>query len=127
VKTWRWIVAIGFVTAMIEAAPAGSQAPPQPQPRELSQQETELRVKAEAARRLRVRPEEVRVVETSERVWPDAGLGCNARRGVLEPSPTPGFRVIAEAGGRRLTFHTDRHGRLLRCISRPTPIDPIKR
>jgi hypothetical protein len=126
VTFWPSIVASCFLTAVIGIAPLGAWQAPPAQPRELSKQETELRVKAEAARRFRVRPEEVSVIETSERVWPDAGLGCNARRGVLEPSPTAGFRVIAEAGGRRLTFHTDRHGRLLRCISRPTPLDPIK-
>jgi hypothetical protein len=112
---------------MVAVIPVGaSQAPSVGQRDELLQQETEARVKAETARRLRVRPEDVRVIETSARVWPDAGLGCNARRGILDPSPTPGFRIVAEAGGRKLTFHTDRHGRLLRCITRPTPMDPIQ-
>jgi hypothetical protein len=93
---------------------------------ELSQQQIEMRVKEESARRLGVQAEEVRLVDVKARVWPDAGLGCNARRGVFEPSPVPGFRIIAEAGGRRLVYHTDRHGRLLRCATPTKPTDPIK-
>ena len=92
----------------------------------LSQQEMEARVRIDAARRLRVTFDEVRVAETAERTWPDRGLGCNARRGVLEPTPTPGFRILVQAGTRRLTYHTDRFGRLLRCTAPTKPLDPIK-
>jgi hypothetical protein len=126
-RSLRSIATIGIAAATLATAQIGAwQTPPPVERQELSQQETELRVKAETARRLSVRPDEVRVIEASARVWPDAGLGCNARRGVLEPSPTRGFRIVAEATGRRLTFHTDRHGRLLRCITRAAPLDPIK-
>jgi hypothetical protein len=118
---------IGITAATMATAPvaAWQQAPATPGV-ELSQKETELRVRAETARRLGVRTEDVRLIEVSARVWPDAGLGCNARRGVLESSPVHGFRIIAEAADRRLTFHTDRHGRLLRCTLPAKPIDRIK-
>src|SRR5688572_33316118 len=95
-------------------------------PGELTQQETELRVKADVSRRLDVPAQDVRVVESAGRTWPDAGLGCNARRGVLPESRTPGFRIIVEAGTRRLTYHTDKRGRLLRCATPAKPLDPIK-
>lgn len=86
----------------------------------------EVRVRTDAARRLRVTFEEVRVAETAERTWPDRGLGCNARRGVLEPTPTPGFRILVQAGATRLTYHTDRFGRVLRCAVPTKPLDLIK-
>ena len=60
--------------------------------KELTQAETELRVKNDMARRLSVRPEEVRIAESSPRIWPDAGLGCNARRGLFELMDVPGSR-----------------------------------
>ena len=85
-----------------------------------------MRVRIDAARRLRVTFDDVRIAETAERTWPDRGLGCNARRGVFEPTPTPGFRILVQAGTRRLTYHTDRFGRLLRCTAPTKPLDPIK-
>ena len=98
------------------------------EPKELTQVEIERRVKDDMARRARLRVEDVRIVESGARVWPDAGLGCNARRGVLEERPTrvPGFEIVAEAGGRRFVYHTDRRGQLLRCSTPRKPIDRIQ-
>jgi hypothetical protein len=96
------------------------------QPKELTQTEVELRVKSEMAKRLGLRLEEIRIAETSPRVWPDAGLGCNARRGLFEPERTPGFEIVAEANGRRDVYHADRRGRLLRCSTPRKPIDRIQ-
>ena len=92
----------------------------------MSQQEIEARVRIDAARRLQVTVEEIQIAETVERTWPDRGLGCNARRGVLEPAPTPGFRILVQAGAQRLTYHTDRFGRVLRCAAPNKPLDRIK-
>jgi hypothetical protein len=93
---------------------------------ELSGEETATRVRADVARRLKVEAAAVRTIETASRTWPDAGLGCNARRGVLDPTPVPGFRVVAEANGRQFVYHTDRFGRLLRCATPAKPLDRIK-
>ena len=117
---------LSFLFAILASAPAAvCQTDGQPV-NPLSQQEIEARVRIDAARRLRVTLEEVRVAETAERTWPDRGLGCNARRGVFEPTPTPGFRILVQAGTRRLIYHTDRFGRLLRCAAPAKPLDPIK-
>jgi hypothetical protein len=40
--------------------------------------------------------------------------------------PVRGFRIAAEANGRRVIYHTDRYGRLLRCSTPAKPIDRIK-
>jgi hypothetical protein len=94
--------------------------------KELTQAEIELRVKEDVARRLGVRAGDVRIAESNARVWPDAGLGCSARRGMFEPERIPGFEVVAEADGRRVVYHTDRRGRLLRCATPGKPIDRIQ-
>jgi hypothetical protein len=105
--------------------------------RALTQVETERRVKDDLARRLRVRAEDVRIVESNARVWTDSGLGCGPRRGVFEerrqgvpgdrePTTVPGFEIVAEADGRRSVYHTDRRGRLLRCSTPRKPIDRIQ-
>ena len=94
--------------------------------KELTQAEMELRVKNDMAKRLGLRPGEVRIAESSARIWPDAGLGCNARRGVFEQADVPGFEIVAEAGGRRVVYHADRRGRLLRCSTPRKPIDRIQ-
>ena len=117
---------LSFLIVILAADPvAVRQADVQP-PTLLSQDEVEVRVRMDAARRLRMTFEEVRVAETAERTWPDRGLGCNARRGVLEPTPTPGFRILVQAGTQRLTYHTDRFGRVLRCTTPTKPLDRIK-
>ena len=111
------------ILAGVQAAAA--QADVQPV-KPMSQQEMEARVRIDAARRLQVTVDEIQIAETVERTWPDRGLGCNARRGVFEPTPTPGFRILVQAGTQRLTYHTDRFGRVLRCTTPTKPLDRIK-
>jgi hypothetical protein len=126
-RGWCLCFLLGTLAVAPAALSIAAEPPAQDSQRvELSQQQIETRVKAEAARRFGVEAEEVRLVDVKARVWPDAGLGCHARRGVFEPSPVPGFRIVAEADGRRLVYHTDRRGRLLRCATPTKPTDPIK-
>ena len=120
----RSVLAFLFATLAVASA-SGGQADVSPTV-PLSREEIEARVRIDAAGRLRVTLDEIKIAETAERTWPDRGLGCNARRGVLEPAPTPGFRILVQAGTRRLTYHTDRFGRMLRCAVPPKPLDPIK-
>jgi hypothetical protein len=113
-----------MLAALGTAAPAAQEK--SAEPGELTQIEIERRVKDDVARRGGLRADDVRIVESRARVWPDAGLGCNARRGVFEPAHVPGFEIVAEAGGRRSVYHTDRRGRLLRCSTPRKPIDRIQ-
>lgn len=83
----------------------------------MSQQEMEVRVRIDVARRLRVAFENVRVLQVAERTWPDERLGCSARKGAVDPDPTPGFRIVVRAKAARLIYHTDRAGRVLRCAA----------
>ena len=118
--------ALVVLFAALAAAPVAAKQADVPPALPLSQEDLELRVRTDAARRLLVTLSEVQVAEAAARTWPDRGLGCNARRGVLEPAPTPGFRIVVKSGTRRLTYHTDRFGRLLRCSTPVKPLDPIK-
>ena len=94
----------------------------------MSQQEMEVRVRIDAARRLRVAFENVRVLQVAEQTWPDERLGCSARKLTVDPVPTPGFRIVARAKTTRLTYHTDRRaGRVLRCAVSAKRSKPIVR
>ena len=81
----------------------------------------ESRVRIDAARTLHVAFEDVRVVEVAERTWPDDRLGCNARERLAETAPTPGFRIVVKVKTKRVTYHTDRAGRVVRCAPKKRP------
>jgi hypothetical protein len=81
----------------------------------MSQQEMEVRVRIDVARTLKVDFDDVRVIEVTEQTWPDENLGCSRREGEADPEPTPGFRIVAKAKTRRVIYHTDRAGLVLRC------------
>ena len=81
----------------------------------MSQGEMEARVRIDVSRKLKVKFEEVSVLEASDRMWPDQELGCNPRKDAAEPAPTPGFRIVAQARKEKFIYHTDRAGRVLRC------------
>lgn len=83
----------------------------------MSRQEMESRVRIDAARTLLVAFEDVRVVEVAERMWPDDRLGCDPREKPAEAAPTPGFRVVVKVKTNRVTYHTDRAGRVVRCAA----------
>ena len=76
----------------------------------------ESRVRIDASRQLKVAFDDVRVLETLERTWPDDRLGCGERSAShTEPASTSGFRIVLKVDSRRLTYHTDRFGRVLQC------------
>ena len=115
---------LSFIFAILTAAPEGVGRADLLPVTSMSQQEMEVRVRIDAARQFEMTFEEVSVTETKERTWPDGDLGCNARPRVIEPKPIPGFRILVHAGTRRLTYHTDRAGRVLRCTTPTKPLDP---
>jgi hypothetical protein len=87
----------------------------------------EVRVRIDASRKLGVAFDKVRVLQVAERTWPDERLGCSARKLAVEPAPIPGFRIVARARATRLTYHTDRTGRVLRCAVPTRRSKPIVR
>jgi hypothetical protein len=84
--------------------------------RELTRTETESRARQDLTVRLGVPARDVHVVSSDSRTWPDPRLGCvAARRGVEEPIPVSGYRIVLEADGKRYAYHTDLAGRIVRC------------
>jgi len=107
---------LSFLFAVYSSiSPGGTRVRVEPEP--MSRQEMEVRVRIDASRNLHVAFNEVRVLQVSERTWPDERLGCSARKRPVDPAPTPGFRIVARAKATRLTYHTDRAGRVLRCAA----------
>ena len=86
----------------------------------------ETLVKKDLADRLKVSVDQVKVMSAEERTWPDANLGCGARKGLVEPSPTHGFEVTLASGGKKYVYHTDRSDKFRRCSS-GKPVAPISR
>jgi hypothetical protein len=93
----------------------------------LSQADMESRARGDLSTRRGVALGDVRVVASEARTWPDRRLGCLARRGVEEPIPVPGYRIVLEADGVRETYHTDRQGRILRCETTSRRLLPMLR
>jgi hypothetical protein len=70
---------------------------------------------AAIAAELGVAPVDVTVVSTSQEVWPDASLGCPQPDMLYAQVVTSGFRVVVEAGGEQVEFHSDQSGNVVRC------------
>ena len=49
--------------------------------------------------------------------WPDSSLGCPEPGNAYLQVLTPGYRVVLEAGGQQVTYHTDRRDppNMVRC------------
>ena len=93
----------------------------------LSLTDMEQLVKADLAALFGAPIDQIVVAEAGERTWEDEGLGCNARRGVFESMGVPGYRIVLAHGADTFEYHTDRHGRFLRCIEPGKPLDPISK
>lgn len=93
----------------------------------LGQTDMETRARGDLSARLGVALRDVRVVTSEARTWPDRSLGCLARRGVEEPVPVSGYRIVLEAHGARETYHTDRGGRIVRCETTTRRLLPMLR
>ena len=108
---------LSFLFALYAAiAPGGTRV--KAQPVLMSQQEMEVRVRIDVSRTRKIEFEDVSVLEVTEQTWPDDRLGCNSRKDeIVKPDPTPGFRIVAKAKTARLTYHTDRNGRVLPCAA----------
>lgn len=107
---------------VISAIMAGTAIAMQP----LSRADTEAMVRKDLAGRLKVSIDQVEVVSAVERTWPDANLGCSARKGLVEPSPVAGFKITLACRGKRYVYHSDRSGRFRQCDV-GKPVAPISR
>ncbi len=87
----------------------------------------EQAVKADLAKYLQVAAAQITVIETAEHTWPDQGLGCTTSPGVFEPVSTPGYLVRLKHDNETHAYHTDLHGRFLRCVDMGKPLGPITR
>ena len=66
------------------------------------------RAVADAAARTGVAADAIRVVQVEAREWPNSALGCEKPGMGYAQVITPGYRIVLEAGGRTLQYHTDR-------------------
>jgi hypothetical protein len=78
-------------------------------------------VVAHAAEQAGVASVAVHVVSVQPVEWPDAGLGCGRPGMDFAQVITPGFLVVVEIGGTRLTYHTDATRRVVACDAAPPP------
>ena len=92
----------------------------------MSRAQTETIVKQDLAQRLKVRADQLKLISSSDRTWMDANFGCGARKGLVEPTPIPGFAFTFDYGGKQYVYHTDRIGHFRRCPA-DKPIAPISR
>jgi hypothetical protein len=84
----------------------------------MSRQEMESRVRIDASRTLHVALEDVHIVQVAERTWPDNRLGCKTRAQADAGAAVAGFRIVIKVKTERMTYHTDRAGRVVRCESK---------
>lgn len=99
----------GRVDAPARLAPTSQASPPSPEPL------VALAI-ADASRRTGAAPTDVRIVRTEAREWPDRSLGCPRPGMGYAQAITPGYLIVAEAGGQQLAYHTD-HAQVVLCTS----------
>ena len=90
-----------------------------------TQAETEALVRADLAAVLGVEADAIKVDEAKSRTWTDKSLGCGERKGLEEPTPVPGYEFTLSYSDKKVTYHTDRHGRLVRCAKPGKPGKPL--
>ena len=94
-------------SALPRLAPTVQAAPPSPEP-------LIALATADAARLTGTGPGDVRIVRLEAREWPDRSLGCPRPGMGYAQAITPGFLIVADAGGRQLEYHTD-HAQVVLC------------
>lgn len=72
-------------------------------------------VVANLAGRLNLPPEQIRVVQVTERMWPDSSIGCPQPGQMYLQVITPGYQIILEAGGRQYDYHTGSQSLFILC------------
>jgi len=75
----------------------------------------EALVKADAARRTGIEPEQVAIVAATAVTWPDGAIGCRRPGELAIQVLTPGYRVDVDAAGKHFVYHTDTHAQIRVC------------
>jgi len=91
----------------------------------VSEVESVSMAKADLAKAFGVPPDQIRIVEIVAQMWGDQGLGCDARKGVFQAVPVPGYRILLSYGNELYRYHTDQHGHFVRCVGPVKPLGPI--
>ena len=76
---------------------------------------------ADAARRTGVDPSAVSVLQVEAREWPDTSLGCPKPNEFYAQVITLGYEILLQAGGQRLSYHTDRGKTVELCLQGSRP------
>lgn len=71
------------------------------------------------AQRLSISDSQIKVVETSEVVWPDASLGCPQPGMLYKQVPQDGALIILEAEGTTYEYHTGGSSKVFLCETPP--------
>jgi hypothetical protein len=99
----------------VQALPAQSPSAVPPTTAAVAPGDIIERLRYEAARQAGVPLDSVSVLESEAVTWPDGGFGCSGPQESTLQVLTPGFRVVMQAGDRRLEYRGDRRGHFGLC------------
>lgn len=68
------------------------------------------------AEELDVPPDEITVVRTEPRQWPDSSYGCPVYGATYDPGPFAGLRIVLEHDDHEIYFHTGEGNPPERCL-----------
>jgi hypothetical protein len=76
-------------------------------------------IRVDAGQRVGIDPASVLIQASQPVDWSDTSLGCPQRQLAYAQVITPGFLIVVDAGGNRLSYHTDTSGRFVVCDGSP--------
>ena len=69
--------------------------------------------KRDLARELGVSADNIQLVESVQREWPDGCLGIKKEGQVCTQVITPGYQIVLEADGKKYTYRTNMNGSVI--------------
>ena len=99
----------------VQALPAQPPSVPPPTAAAVVPGDIIIRLRNEAGRHAGVPLDSVSVLESEAVTWPDSGFGCSGPQESTLLVLTPGFRVVMQAGDRRLEYRGDWRGHFSLC------------
>ena len=86
------------------------------------------RIRADAAQRAGVPPDEVKVLTVESVTWADGSLGCPEPGMMYTQALVRGHRVRVDAAGMTLLYHAGTQNTFVHCpadrAQEPSPVDP---